>query len=96
MTVSVSACVITRDDESQIRRCPESLSWADEAVVVVDERSRDLLLRPPARFLRAYVLEGGFRDGVPGLAIAAVSAFHVFLRFAKLWEPEHVARRRGA
>ena len=41
MTVSGSACVITRDDESQIRRCLESVSWADEVVVVVDERSRD-------------------------------------------------------
>ncbi len=41
MTLSVSACVITRDDESQIRRCLESVSWADEVVVVVDERSRD-------------------------------------------------------
>ena len=257
MTVSVSACVITRDDESQIRRCLESLSWADELVVVVDERSRDatealarqqgarvlrhryegnveqksfaldqargewvvsldadevlsqelserlrellaspgarfdgvelnrvthhlgrwirhgdfhpdwqlrafrrakgrwtgmnphgrvrlegevrrlegdlehysyrdladqlervqefsrieahelrragrrarirdMLLRPPARFLRAYVLKGGFRDGVPGLSIAAVSSFHVFLKFAKLWELEHAARRQGA
>lgn len=59
-------------------------------------RIRDMLLRPPARFLRAYVLKGGFRDGVPGLTIAAVSSFHVFLKFAKLWELEHVARRQGA
>ena len=43
MTVCVSACVITRDDESQIRRC-----------------------------------------------------CHVFLKFAKLWELEHVACRQGA
>jgi glycosyltransferase involved in cell wall biosynthesis len=51
----------------------------------------DLCLRPPARFLRGYVLKGGYRDGVPGLAIAAVSAFHVFLKYAKLWELERAA-----
>jgi glycosyltransferase involved in cell wall biosynthesis len=49
-------------------------------------RLRDLLLRPPARFLRGYLLRQGFRDGVPGLVIAGVSAFHVFLKYAKLWE----------
>jgi len=52
-------------------------------------RASDLLLRPPARFLRGYLLKQGFRDGVPGLVIAAASAFHVFLKYAKLWELEH-------
>lgn len=51
---------------------------------------RDMLLRPPARFLRAYVLKQGFRDGVAGLVIAAVTAFHVFLKYAKQWELESV------
>jgi glycosyltransferase involved in cell wall biosynthesis len=50
-----------------------------------------LVLRPPARFLRAYLLRQGFRDGVPGLAIAAVTAFHVFLKYAKLWELERAS-----
>jgi hypothetical protein len=48
----------------------------------------DLALRAPARFLRAYLLKGGFRDGVPGLVIACATAFHVFLKYAKLWEME--------
>lgn len=46
----------------------------------------DLALRPPLRFLRAYLLKQGFRDGMPGLVIAAATAFHVFLKYAKLWE----------
>jgi len=46
----------------------------------------DILLRPPARFLRGYVLRRGFLDGVPGLIIAVVSAFGVFAKYAKLWE----------
>jgi glycosyltransferase involved in cell wall biosynthesis len=62
-------------------------------------RVSDLTLRPPARFLRAYLLKAGFRDGVPGLVIAAVTAFHVFLKYAKLWEldrPERRGPRAGA
>jgi glycosyltransferase involved in cell wall biosynthesis len=53
-------------------------------------RIRDMVLRPPARFLRAYLLKQGFRDGVPGLVIATATAFHVFLKYAKLWELERV------
>ncbi|MDP6978300.1 MAG: glycosyltransferase family 2 protein [Myxococcota bacterium] len=51
----------------------------------------DLVLRPPARFLRAYLLKQGYRDGLPGFIVAVATAFHVFLKYAKLWERE----RRG-
>lgn len=46
----------------------------------------DLVTRPPARFLRGYLLKQGFRDGVAGFVIAAATAFHVFLKYAKEWE----------
>jgi len=49
-------------------------------------RLRDLVLRPPARFLRSYLLKRGFQDGLPGFVIAWASAFYVFLKYAKLWE----------
>jgi glycosyltransferase involved in cell wall biosynthesis len=49
-------------------------------------RVRDLVLRPPARFLRCYVLRFGFLDRMPGFIIAVASAFYVFLKYAKLWE----------
>jgi glycosyltransferase involved in cell wall biosynthesis len=49
-------------------------------------RVSDLVLRPPARFWRAYLLKAGFRDRVPGLIIATATAFYVFLKYAKLWE----------
>ncbi len=48
-------------------------------------RVRDLVLRPPARFLRCYVLRAGFLDGMPGFIIAVASSFYVFLKYAKLW-----------
>jgi len=46
----------------------------------------DLLLHPPAAFLRNYVLRGGFADGVAGLTISLVNAYSVLVKFAKLWE----------
>lgn len=49
-------------------------------------RLRDLILRPPARFVRSYLLRRGFLDGMPGFIIAVASAFYVFLKYAKQWE----------
>jgi len=49
-------------------------------------RLRDLVLRPPGRFLRSYLLKQGFRDGLPGFVISVASAFYVFLKYAKHWE----------
>ena len=45
----------------------------------------DLVLHPPAAFLRNYVLRRGFSDGVPGFIISVMNAHYVFLKFAKLW-----------
>jgi glycosyltransferase involved in cell wall biosynthesis len=44
----------------------------------------DLALRPPARFVKQYVLQGGFRDGAEGLVLCAVSAFGVLVKYAHL------------
>ena len=46
----------------------------------------DLLLRPPAAFLRNYLLRRGFLDGTAGLTLSLVNAYSVFLKFAKLRE----------
>ncbi len=51
-----------------------------------------MLLRPPARFLKMYLLRGGFLDGVAGLTAAVVASFYVFLKYAKLWEVARVGR----
>jgi len=37
----ISVCVIARDEEDLLRRCLDSVAWADEIVVVVDARSCD-------------------------------------------------------
>ncbi len=48
----------------------------------------DLLLRPPFRFFRDFILKRGFLDGFPGLIIAVLTMFYVFIKYAKLWEIE--------
>jgi len=52
----------------------------------------DLLVHPPAAFLRNYVLKRGFLDGSAGLIISAMNAHYVFLKFAKLWALRGEAR----
>jgi glycosyltransferase involved in cell wall biosynthesis len=46
----------------------------------------DLLVHPPAAFLRNYLLRRGILDGTVGLTISLVNGYSVFLKFAKLWE----------
>jgi glycosyltransferase involved in cell wall biosynthesis len=49
----------------------------------------DVLLHPPAAFLRNFVLRRGFADGSAGFIISALNGFYVFLKFAKLWAHHH-------
>ena len=45
----------------------------------------DILLRPPVRFLRFYVVKGGFLLGWKGLLLAYLAAHYVRLKYAKLY-----------
>jgi hypothetical protein len=45
-----------------------------------------LCLHPPAAFLKKYVFQQGFRDGIPGLMMAVIHGFYTFMKYAKLWE----------
>lgn len=40
---------------------------------------------PLAKFLYMFVVMRGFKDGMRGLLLAALSAFYVFLKYAKYW-----------
>ncbi len=51
-----------------------------------------LLLKPPARFIRMYILKLGFLDGLHGLLLCLLSSMNSVARYAKLWEME----RRGS
>jgi len=82
-----------RDLADQVDRIQFFSDQAANALVQQGKPFRllDLILRPPARFMRCYFLKQGFRDGLPGFAIAVASAFYVFLKYAKHWERIFVA-----
>jgi glycosyltransferase involved in cell wall biosynthesis len=55
----------------------------------------DLLVRPPLRFVRMYLLQGGFLDGGHGLAVSALGATQVMLKYFDLWaDPDGTGRSR--
>lgn len=43
-----------------------------------------LFFKPTYRFFNSYIQKGGFRNGIPGLTLAAVDAYGVFSRYVKL------------
>lgn len=51
----------------------------------------DLVLHPPAAFLRNYVARRGFRDGVPGFIVSMLNSYSVLAKFIKLWEAQRQA-----
>jgi len=51
----------------------------------------DVLVRPPLRFVRQYIVQFGFLDGAHGLVLCAFAATQVFLKYAELW---HRSRTR--
>ena len=44
----------------------------------------ELLLNPHAKFVKQYILKGGFLDGAKGLLLAILSAGYVSIKYAKL------------
>ncbi len=54
-----------------------------------------MVFRPPARFLRMYVLRLGVLDGRAGFVLATMAAYYVFLKYAKVWELSGAASRGG-
>ena len=48
----------------------------------------DLLLRPPTRFVKGYLLKMGFLDGKAGLILAFMDAAYVGMKYARLLEAQ--------
>lgn len=44
-----------------------------------------IILYPILKFIQNYFIKQGFRDGIPGLVLAMMMAFHSFLVRSKLW-----------
>ncbi len=51
-----------------------------------------LMVKPPAKFFKMYVLKRGFLDGFHGFLLSGLSAIATYARYAKLWE----MNRRGS
>lgn len=49
-------------------------------------RAIDLLFRPVFTFLKYYVARGGYRDGMSGFLVSALSSMYTFIKYAKLLE----------
>ena len=45
-----------------------------------------MMLHPPLRFWRSYLLQGGFLDGVPGLAVSLLTAVYAAAKDIHLWQ----------
>ena len=77
-----------RDLRDQLDRVNQYSTLAARQMHEAGRRANalDLIVHPPAAFLRNYVLRRGFMDGTAGLTVSAVNAYSVFLKFAKLWE----------
>jgi len=79
--------------ESLAHQTQKTLSSADDFVEECIKRGRsvgaiDLAFRPWWRFVRAYFLKLGFLDGWQGYAIAWMTAFYTFLRYARVREQQ--------
>jgi glycosyltransferase involved in cell wall biosynthesis len=55
-----------------------------------------MLVHPPFKFLKMYVLKRGFLEGTAGLIMAGIGALYVFLKYAKLWESRSRAWKEAA
>jgi glycosyltransferase involved in cell wall biosynthesis len=55
-----------------------------------------LVLSPLVRFVKFYLLRGGFRDGLPGLVHIAIGCFNSFVKYAKIRERSLRAKTSAA
>lgn len=51
---------------------------------------RHLFTVPLLTFLRVYLRHGSWRHGIAGLIHSLFAAYEAFVRYAKLWERQHV------
>ncbi len=77
-----------RDLEDQLNRINHYTTLAARQMYEAGRRTNalELVVHPPAAFLRNYVLRRGILDGTAGLTISVINSYAVFLKFAKLRE----------
>lgn len=77
-----------RDIADHVNRLNAHSSAAARALHAKGRRAglADLLLKPKARFFKFFLLRRGYREGLPGLLVAGMEAFYVYLKYFKLRE----------
>ena len=77
-----------RDLRDQIKRINQYSTLSAMQMYEAGRRTGpiEIVVHPPAAFLRNYVLRRGFMDGTAGLLISLLNAWGVGLKFMKLWE----------
>ena len=77
-----------RDVSDFLARADRYSTLAADDVIARGGRVRawDFVLRPLGRFVGMYVLARGFLDGSRGFLLAALYAYYVLIRCAKVWE----------
>jgi hypothetical protein len=72
-----------RDREHHARKVEHYARLAAAQLARDGRRARvsDLVLRPPSRFVRMWVLKRGFLDGRPGFVAACMAARYVWLKY---------------
>ena len=85
-----------RDWEHYLKKLDRYTTWAAEQDFKDGKSSGfvNVVLRPWHRILKQYVIRLGFLDGIPGAISAYLGAYHVFLKYAKLWDLQK-RRARG-
>lgn len=68
-------------------------SYSTQAAHTLFERGKrvnkiKIFLNPALRFIKFYFFKKGFLEGFPGLIVAFLEAYYVFLKYIKLWELE--------
>ena len=83
-----------RDLKDQLDRINHYTTLAARQLYEAGRRTSalELMVHPPAAFLRNYLLRRGVADGTAGLTMSMINAYSVFLKFAKLWELQRCSR----
>lgn len=87
--------LIDHDTYATWRECRDKLvRYAAAGAEQMERRGRrasaiDLLVRPPLRFVRMYVLQLGALDGAHGLLLCLLASAQVFLKYAERWAADH-------
>ena len=86
-----------RDIEDHLQRINRFTSISSAELAKEGKRWQwmDALARPAFRFFRFYVLKRGFLEGFAGFYVAVTAAVYVFFKYAKLWELEMEAKKKG-